>query len=121
MPKIFKLPTYKDNRGNLIVLEKILPFEIKRLYYIYNCTDKERGGHRHKTNTQALICIKGSCIIDCNNGIEKQSFLLNKPDYGLLLQPEDYHKMHSFTPDAILLVLASQYFDANDYIDEDYV
>jgi dTDP-4-dehydrorhamnose 3,5-epimerase-like enzyme len=120
MSQILKLPTHTDNRGSLTILEKVLPFEIKRVYYIYNCSDTKRGGHRHKKNIQALICVKGSCVIDCNNGYEKKSVVLDKPDVVLVLMPEDFHTMHSFTKDAILLILASEYFDADDYIDEDY-
>jgi dTDP-4-dehydrorhamnose 3,5-epimerase-like enzyme len=120
MAKEIKLPTHTDSRGSLTVIEKVLPFEIKRIYYIYNCSDQERGGHRHKKTIQALICIKGSCIVDWNNGCDKGTVLLNKPDSVLLVMPEDYHTMHSFSADAVLLVLASEYFDADDYIDEDY-
>lgn len=118
--KIMELPTYRDSRGSLTVLEKILPFEIKRVYYIYGCAAGDRGGHRHKKNIQALICVKGSCVIDCDNGQAKETVLLDKPDKVLLLQPEDWHAMRDFTPDAVLLVLASEYFDADDYIDEAY-
>jgi len=120
VPKTLKLPTFADNRGSLTVLEKVLPFEIKRVYYIYNCSNSDRGGHRHKKNIQALICVKGSCVIDCNNGIEKTTVFLNEPDKVLILMPEDYHVMHSFASDTVLLVIASEYFDADDYIDEDY-
>jgi len=121
MSQILELPTYTDNRGTLTVLEKLLPFEIKRIYYIYNCSNSKRGGHRHKKTIQALVCVKGSCVIDCNNGVEKKSVILNKPDIVLILMPEDYHIMHSFTQDAVLLVLASEYYDKDDYINKDYV
>ena len=120
MPQLIKLPTFKDTRGNLTVIEKILPFEVKRVYYIYNCTNEERGGHRHKKTIQALICLKGSCIIDCNDSIQKKSFVLKSPDTALIIMPEDYHTMHTFTNDAVLLVLASEYYDISDYINEDY-
>jgi dTDP-4-dehydrorhamnose 3,5-epimerase-like enzyme len=120
MPEIINLPTHTDNRGSLTVLEKILPFEIKRIYYIYNCSDINRGGHRHKKTLPALICLNGSCVIDCNNGIEKSSISLDKPDKALLVMPEDFHIMHSFSKDAVLLVVASEYYDANDYINKDY-
>jgi dTDP-4-dehydrorhamnose 3,5-epimerase-like enzyme len=119
MPKEIKLSTHQDERGSLTVVEKVLPFEIKRVYYIYNCSSQKRGGHRHKKTIQALICINGSCVIDWNNGIEKGSISLSKPDTLLLLWPEDYHVMHSFSDEAILLVLASEYFDPDDYIDEE--
>ncbi|GHT56173.1 dTDP-6-deoxy-3,4-keto-hexulose isomerase [Spirochaetia bacterium] len=120
MQRIIKLKTHTDSRGSLTVLEKVLPFEIKRIYYIYNCSDQERGGHRHKKTIQALICIKGSCIIDWKNSSDggEGAVLLNEPDTVLLLLPEDYHTMHSFSKDAVLLVLASEYFDADDYIEE---
>jgi dTDP-4-dehydrorhamnose 3,5-epimerase-like enzyme len=120
MPEIITLPTYKDSRGSLTIIEKLLPFEIKRIYYIYDCSNLPRGGHRHKKNIQGLVCAKGSCTIDWNNGIEKGSIALSKPDTLLLLLPEDYHIMHDFSTDAVLLVLASEYFDPDDYIDEGY-
>jgi dTDP-4-dehydrorhamnose 3,5-epimerase-like enzyme len=118
--KIIKLPTHQDARGSLTVAEKILPFEIKRVYYIYDCAAGDRGGHRHKKNIQVLICVKGSCVIDCDDGQTKEAVLLDRPDKALLLQPADWHTMRDFTPDAVLLVLASEYFDADDYIDEAY-
>lgn len=120
MPQLLTLPTHSDSRGNLTVIEKMLPFEIRRVYYIYNCSDVERGGHRHKKTAQALVCVNGSCVVNNNDGMERKTFVLDKPDKLLVLQPEDFHTMHSFTPDAVLLVLASEYFDADDYIDEDY-
>ena len=120
MPQIIKLPTHIDERGCLTVLEKVLPFEIKRVYYIYNCTDQKRGGHRHKKTIQALICVKGSCTIEFCNINNLDSVLLNKPDIVLILKPEDYHIMHSFSKDAVLLVLASEYYNPDDYIYEYY-
>jgi dTDP-4-dehydrorhamnose 3,5-epimerase-like enzyme len=120
MPKIIQVPTHKDSRGSLSVIEKLLPFEIKRVYYIYDCSNLPRGGHRHKKNIQALICVKGSCTIDWSNGIEKGTVLLSQPDTLLLLMPEDYHTMYNFSIDTVLLVLASEYFDSDDYINEAY-
>jgi dTDP-4-dehydrorhamnose 3,5-epimerase-like enzyme len=120
MAEIIKLPTHKDTRGSLTVIEKVLPFDIKRVYYIYNCSDVERGGHRHKKNIQALVCTAGSCVVDWFDGKEKGSVLLDTPDKLLLVKPEDYHIMKQFSDDAVLLVIASEYFDADDYIDEAY-
>ena len=79
-----------------------------------------RGNHRHHKTIQAAICIKGSCIISNDNGINKEAFLLDTPTKCLILNPEDYHSMHNFTSDAILLVLASEHFDSKDYIYEPY-
>jgi dTDP-4-dehydrorhamnose 3,5-epimerase-like enzyme len=116
MAEIINLKTFTDKRGNLTVIEKVIPFDIKRIFYIYGVDDSVRGNHRHHKTVQAAICLKGSCIISNDTGTEKQEFLLDSPHKCLILYPEDFHNMHNFTPDAILMVLASEYFDANDYI-----
>ncbi|MBK8398693.1 MAG: FdtA/QdtA family cupin domain-containing protein [Leptospiraceae bacterium] len=119
MAYLIKLPTYSDNRGDLTVVEKVLPFEIKRFYYIYNATEK-RGGHRHHKTTQALICLNGSCEIYVNNNVKEELILLNSPDNCLILEPVDWHTMDKFTSGSVLLVFSSEYYDSNDYIDEQY-
>jgi dTDP-4-dehydrorhamnose 3,5-epimerase-like enzyme len=120
MARLINLRTFTDKRGSLTVIEKILPFEIKRVFYIYGVDESVRGKHRHHKTVQAAICIKGSCIISNNNGKVKEEFLMDSPDKCLILEPEDWHSMHHFTPDAILLVLASEYFNEKDYIFDEY-
>lgn len=120
MASLIELSTFTDKRGNLTVIEKIIPFEIKRIFYIYGVDGAKRGGHRHKTTVQAAICIKGSCEIYNNNGSEEQVFELDKPSKCLLLERKDWHAMSKFSEDAILMVLASEYYDAADYIFEPY-
>ena len=117
---MISINTFSDHRGNLSVIEKVLPFDIKRVFYIYGVDDSVRGGHRHHKTIQAAICLNGSCIISNNNGVRKEDFLLDHPSKCLLLETKDWHTMHSFTKGAILLVLASEYFDAADYIYEEY-
>lgn len=119
MSELIKLPTFSNERGSLTVLEKTLPFEIKRVYYIYDAHVK-RGGHRHKKTVQALICLNGSCEIFINNGHSTRTVVLASPDQCLILSPEDWHTMDKFSQGAILLVCASEYYDVNDYIDEEY-
>ncbi len=114
------LPTYSDQRGSLTVIEKILPFDVKRVYYIYGCGGQVRGGHRHIKTMQGFVCLHGSCVVDWDNGKEQNSILLNKPSKMLMVPPEDWHVMRDFSPDAVLLVLASDTYDAADYIDEGY-
>ncbi len=121
MASIIDLKTFTDKRGNLTVIEKVIPFEIKRVFYIYGVDDSVRGGHRHHKTIQAAICIKGSCIISNNDNVKKEQFSLDAPNKCLILNPEDWHQMHDFTPDAILMVFASEYFDAADYIYENYL
>ncbi len=120
MAKVIDLPTFSDSRGSLTVLEKVIGFDIKRVYYIYDANDEVRGGHRHKKSIQALINVKGSCEIFSDNGVKQETFLLDSPSKCLLLEPEDWHTMSKFTKDAVLLVLASEYYDKGDYIDEPY-
>lgn len=120
MARIIELKTFQDNRGNLTVIENQLPFKIERVFYIYNVDNSVRGGHRHKITFQAAICINGSCRISNDNGIEKEDFLLDKPNKCLILEPADWHTMHHFSNDAILLVFASTIFDKSDYIFEPY-
>lgn len=120
MAHIINIQTFKDSRGILTVLDNVVPFEIKRLFYIYSVDDTERGGHRHHETCQAAICIKGSCTITNNNGRTTEVFELDSPEKCLMLLPEDWHVMHNFSADAILLVLASTAFDPKDYIYEPY-
>ena len=120
MAQLISLKTFTDKRGNLTVIEKTIPFDIKRIFYIYGVDESVRGGHRHHKTFQAAICLKGSCVIFNDDYSRKQSFVLDSPDKCLLLEPKDWHQMHSFTNDAILMVLASEYFDENDYIFEPY-
>lgn len=120
MPKLIEIKTFSDDRGHLSVLERNIPFDIKRVFYIYGVDNSVRGNHRHHKTIQGVICISGSCIIVNDNGNDKEEFILDKPNKCLFLYPEDYHYMHNFSKDAILLVLASENFDPNDYIHEAY-
>jgi len=120
MPELVLLNTFKDNRGSLTVIEKNIPFEVKRIFYIYDVDDSVRGKHRHQKTIQAAVCISGSCVISNDNGEVQTEFLLDSPDKCLILYPEDYHFMYQFSKDAILLVMASEYFNSDDYIYEPY-
>lgn len=119
MAALVPLPTFPDPRGTLTVLEKAVPFEIKRVYYIYGANTL-RGGHRHKRNRQLLVCVAGSCEIFVNNGSEKNTFVLDSPSKGLVLELKDWHTMDKFSDGCVLLVLASEPYNSDDYIDEPY-
>lgn len=120
MACLINLKTFTDARGNLTVIEKVVPFDIKRIFYIYGVDNSVRGGHRHHRTVQAAICLTGHCVIANDNGQEKQKFVLNSPDKCLILHPEDWHQMHGFSENAILMVLASEFFDPEDYIYDPY-
>lgn len=120
MAYLIDLKTFTDSRGNLTVIEKTIPFDIKRVFYIYGVDDSKRGGHRHRKTLQAAICIQGSCTIYNNNGKTEEEFLLNNPAKCLILETADWHTMYDFSNDAILMVFASEFFDKEDYIFEPY-
>ena len=120
MARLLDLTTFCDERGNLTVIERVLPFEVKRIFYIYGVDSSDRGKHRHRKTVQAAVCLQGQCRIYNNDGAKKEVFLLDSPSRCLLLEPRDWHKMYDFTPNAILMVFASEYFDPNDYIREEY-
>jgi dTDP-4-dehydrorhamnose 3,5-epimerase-like enzyme len=120
MAYLIDLKSFTDKRGNLTVIERTVPFDIKRIFYIYGVDGSSRGGHRHKKTMQAAICIQGSCYINNNDGAKASTFLLNQPDKCLIIEPADWHTMTQFSKDAILMILASEYFNENDYIFEPY-
>jgi dTDP-4-dehydrorhamnose 3,5-epimerase-like enzyme len=117
--KILQLPTFTDDRGALTVLEKALPFEVVRTYWIYGADGQTRGGHRHKYTRQALIAICGSVSIYMNDGIHQEVIDLKVPNQCLLVEPKDWHTM-TFGPGSILMVLSSQGYDRSEYIDTPY-
>lgn len=110
-----------DERGSLVAIEELknIPFEIKRVYYIYNVMDSlPRGFHAHKELKQVLICMNGSCKVLLDDGKQKEEVLIDKPNKGLLVDTMVWHEMYEFSSDCILMVLASDYYDESDYIRE---
>lgn len=108
-----------DYRGQLVALEefKDIPFAIKRVYYMYDTGEGiHRGFHAHRSLEQILICIHGSCKIRLDNGIEKKNVFLEKPYEGLYISNDMWREMYDFSPDAVLLVLASDFYYEEDYI-----
>lgn len=117
--KKYEFLPHGDERGQLVVVEenKDIPFDVKRVYYIYDTLpDVVRGFHAHKCLEQVLICVHGSCKIHLDNGFETAEVLLDKPYEGLYISNDMWREMYDFSPDAVLLVLASQYYDEADYI-----
>lgn len=117
--KIINLPTFGDERGTLTVLEKVLPFEPVRSYWIYDADGQTRGGHRHTYTRQALIALNGQVSIYINDSISEETIILKDPGQCLLVEPKDWHTM-TFGDNSILLVLSSHHYDRNEYIDTPY-
>ena len=117
--KKYRFLQHGDERGNLVALEELkdIPFEIKRVYYMYDTKSGViRGKHAHKNLQQILICIHGKCTIFLDNGKEKEKVLLDKPYEGLYLASNIWREMSDFSNDAVLMVLASAVYDESDYI-----
>ncbi|EKO3369858.1 FdtA/QdtA family cupin domain-containing protein [Vibrio fluvialis] len=108
-----------DERGELISLEgkKNIPFTIKRIYYLFGMkADIPRGFHAHKRLKQVAICVKGSCDILMDDGIYKETVSLNSPNKGLVIDVMQWHEMRNFSDDCLIIVLASDLYDEDDYI-----
>ena len=118
MAEIIELPTHADPRGSLTVLEKKLPFEIKRAYWMTDLKGEARGRHRHLLTRQALVCLQGACEVFIQIKGETQTYLMDKPNEILLLEPQDWHELRNFRDNPVILVFASHHYDPNDYVKE---
>lgn len=116
MAQLIDLSTFGSEEGRLTVFEKILPGDIKRIFYIYGvAADQERAKHGHKNAWNALVSVSGSCRIRVTHNQQEEVFILDSPNKSLILHPGDWHIMDQFTADAILLVMSNEYYDKNDY------
>ncbi|MBA2885590.1 dTDP-4-dehydrorhamnose 3,5-epimerase-like enzyme [Clostridium beijerinckii] len=116
---MFKFLSINSNYGNLTPIEEVfdVPFDIKRIYYITNVPHGvSRGFHAHRRLHQVLICINGSVKIKLKNPKEESEVILNDSSDGLYIGPYVWREMYDFSEGAILLVLASDYYNENDYI-----
>ena len=117
--KIINLPKITDPRGNLSFVEenKHIPFEIKRVFWIYDVPGGEmRGGHAYKTQEEFIICLSGSVDVVIDNGHYKNIYVLNRSYYGLYVPPMNWRQMINFSTNSVVLVLSSSFYDEADYI-----
>lgn len=117
--KVVSLPKITDPRGNLSFIEggEHIPFDIKRVFYLYDVpTEESRGAHAHKELHQFLICLSGSFDVDIDDGEFGAKIHLNRPWKGLYIPPMIWAAEVNFDPGSVCLVLASDSFDENDYI-----
>ena len=115
---IFNVPKVHDERGSLAVIENNnCPFEIKRVYYLYDVpSDAYRGGHAHKNLYQIIIPLSGSFEVLLKDGVREEVIYLNKPNKGLLITPGIWREIDNFSSGSVCLVLASEDYDESDYI-----
>lgn len=121
-PKLAKILNFEvkgDHRGSLIPIEngKNIPFDIKRVYYIYDTKEGVvRGKHAHKNLKQVVICLNGSCKFLLDDGNTKEIVELNDPSKGLYIEGLIWREMYDFSPDCVLLVLTDDFYKEEDYI-----
>ena len=119
MTKIINIPTFIDNRGSLSVIEKNdkFPFDVKRVFYLFNIKNgKKRGGHAHIKCHQFLIAISGSFKVKIIDKKKEKVFLLNSKKEGLHIPPLVWAEEFDFSDNAVCLVLTSDKYDYNDYL-----
>ena len=116
--QLIEIPKVHDVRGNLSVIEgSIIPFEFKRVYYLYDVpTGAERGGHSHNEQQEILLALSGSFDVILNDGMTTRTVSLNKPNFGLLIPFGIWRELQNFSSGSVCLVLASEVFDEEDYI-----
>lgn len=113
-----KIPKIENILGTIGVIENnTLPFEMKRVYYLYDIpSSANRGGHAHKNLKQVLIAISGSFDVIVKDGVAEEKITLNKPNVGLLINTNIWRELDNFSSGAVCLVIASAIFDESDYI-----
>lgn len=119
LPELIDFKEIRDNRGCMIALEQLnnIPFEIKRVYYMYDLNSKtRRGEHAHRQTDRILICLRGSCIVDFDDTYNKYQVSLNSPSKGVRLLPYIWHSLFNFSEDCLIMVLANKLYEESDYI-----
>jgi dTDP-4-dehydrorhamnose 3,5-epimerase-like enzyme len=117
--KIVDFPKVNDYRGNLSFIEgnHQIPFQIKRVYYLYDVPcGATRGGHAHRTLYQVIIALSGSFDVIIDDGLRKRSIFLNRPHYGLYIPPKVWRELENFSSNSVALSLVSEDYDETDYI-----
>ena len=117
--RVIDFDVHGDSRGKLVALEnnKEIPFEVKRVYYMFDTLPNEsRGFHAHKNLEQIIIAMDGSCRFILDDGKKREQVLLNRPDVGLYIGKNMWREMHDFSYGCKLVVLASEFYDEKEYI-----
>jgi dTDP-4-dehydrorhamnose 3,5-epimerase-like enzyme len=117
--KWLEFPPLGDDRGSLVALEanETIPFDIKRVYYLFGTNqDVTRGLHAHLALKQVMLCVTGSCKVLLDDGVVRETIVLDSPTKGLLVEGLLWREMSQFSPDCVLLVIASEHYDESDYI-----
>ena len=114
--RIVDVPTFTDERGAISVLDKELPFQVKRVFWLHHINDdKDRGAHALLNSSEIMVAVHGSFIVDLDDTVNKTSVLLNDPSKGLVIKPGVWFRTHSYKEDGVSLILAEEEYARDKY------
>ncbi len=114
--KLVNIPTFTDERGAISVMDKELPFEVKRVFWLHHIAEgKDRGAHALLDSEEVMVAVHGSFVVDLDDTINKTSILLDNPYKGLMIRPGIWFRTHSYKDDGVSLILASEEYSRNKY------
>lgn len=113
---IIDIPTYTDERGAISVMDKELPFQVRRVFWLHHIADgKDRGEHALLDSTEIIVAVHGSFVVDLDDTISNTSVLLDSPDKGLVIRPGIWFRTHSYKDDGVSLILAEEEYARDKY------
>lgn len=113
---LLDIPTFTDERGAISVLDKELPFDVKRVFWLHHIAEgKDRGAHALLNSSEVMIAVHGSFVVDLDDAIKKTSILLDSPDKGLIIRPGIWFRTHSYIEDGVSLILAEEEYARDKY------
>lgn len=114
--KLIDIPTFTDERGAISVMDKELPFEVKRVFWLHHIAEgKDRGAHALLDSEEVMVAVHGSFVVDLDDTVNKTSILLDNPNKGLMICPGIWFRTHTYQDDGVSLILASEEYSRNKY------
>lgn len=114
---LIDIPTFTDERGAISVMDKELPFQVRRVFWLHHISDrKERGEHALLDSTEIIVAVHGSFVVDLDDTVNKTSVLLDSPDKGLVIRPGIWFRTHSYKNNGVSLILAEEEYSRDKYI-----
>lgn len=113
---LIDIPTFTDERGAISVMDKELPFQVRRVFWLHHIADgKDRGEHALLESTEIIVAVHGSFVVDLDDTVSKTSVMLDSPDKGLVIRPGVWFRTHSYKNDGVSLILAEEEYARNKY------
>lgn len=114
--KLMNIPSFTDERGAISVMDKELPFEVKRVFWLHHIEEgKDRGAHALLESEEIMVAVHGTFVVDLDDTVNKTSILLDNPNKGLMIRPGIWFRTHSYKDDGVSLILASEEYARNKY------